>query len=161
MATLAGRATPQPPYPIDPAIEQKLDPEYANFYHNRLEGAQQIQYQPIWKSRSTAPVPGAGPMQPVGAAQDYKIQRRETAGPEIPIRVFTPEGQNPKAGWPVMLWLHGGGWVLGGIDTENVVCTNMCNKSRSVVITADYRYGYASTDRPLPLPLPTSSTTSQ
>jgi acetyl esterase/lipase len=38
-----------------------------------------------------------------------------------------------------MLYYHGGGWVLGTIDTENAVCTNMCVRSNSVVITTDYR----------------------
>jgi triacylglycerol lipase len=56
------------------------------------------------------------------------------------LRVFTPGGETPKGGWPVMLYFHGGGWVLGNINTENPVCTNLCVRGNCVVVTVDYRY---------------------
>jgi acetyl esterase/lipase len=56
------------------------------------------------------------------------------------VRVFTPEGERPSDGWPVMVYYHGGGWVLGNIETENTVCTNLCKRANCVVISVDYRY---------------------
>lgn len=38
-----------------------------------------------------------------------------------------------------MIYLHGGGWVLGNIDTENTVSTNLCGRAGYVVISVDYR----------------------
>jgi len=57
----------------------------------------------------------------------------------VVVRCFTPEGEKPAAGWPVFLYYHGGGWVLGNIDTENTVCTNICKRSNCVVVSVDYR----------------------
>lgn len=48
----------------------------------------------------------------VGSTKDYAIRRRETGGPDVMVRVFTPEGEKPEGGWPVMVYFHGGGWVL-------------------------------------------------
>jgi triacylglycerol lipase len=84
-------------------------------------------------------IPGGGPKLPVGRTEDFKIQRRETEGPDVLVRVFTPAGKEPEGGWPVMLYYHGGGWVLGNIETENTVCTNLCKRVDCVVITVDYR----------------------
>jgi acetyl esterase/lipase len=55
------------------------------------------------------------------------------------VRTFVPQGPAPASGWPVFLWYHGGGWVLGNIDSENSLCTNLCTRANSVVITTDYR----------------------
>lgn len=69
----------------------------------------------------------------------------ETEGPDILLRAFTPLGQPPETvnTWPVCFWFHGGGWVLGNIDTENVIATNLCNRARCVVIVVDYRQVFA------------------
>lgn len=57
----------------------------------------------------------------------------------MPVRVFVPPGTPPSSGWPVFLWYHGGGWVLGNIDSENSLCTNLCTRAKCVVMTTDYR----------------------
>ncbi|CZR52274.1 probable arylacetamide deacetylase [Phialocephala subalpina] len=131
---------PQPPYFLHPSIQEKLDPVYAAFYNKHIFDKQQVHLQPVAASRTSGVlIPGAGPKLPVGKVEDLKIKRRETDGPDVPIRVFTPEGERSSEGWPVMMYFHGGGWVLGNIDTENVVCTNLCNRAKCVVITVDYR----------------------
>jgi hypothetical protein len=132
---------PQPPYPIHPSIKGKLDPIYADFYNKHIFDKQQVHLQPVAASRTSGVLlPGAGPQLPVGKIEDFQIRRTQTEGPDVPIRVFTPEGEKPEDGWPVMIYYHGGGWVLGNIDTENVVCSNLCARANCVVITVDYRY---------------------
>jgi triacylglycerol lipase len=132
---------PQPPYPLHPSIEHKLDPVYKEFYNKHLVNQQQVHLQPVAASRTSGVlIPGAGPKLPVGKVEDIAIKRRETEGPDVVVRVFTPEGEKPANGWPLMVYYHGGGWVLGNIDTENVVCTNLCNRARCVVVSVDYRY---------------------
>lgn len=37
------------------------------------------------------------------------------------------------------MYFHGGGWVIGNIDTENAVCTSICARGKCVVISVDYR----------------------
>ena len=138
---------PEPPYPLHESVRDKLDPEYVAFYNKHVINLQQVHYQPIEASRSSGVlIPGAGPMIPVGKQEDITIKRQESEGPDILVRCFTPpvdsaKGETfPQNGWPVLMYYHGGGWVLGNIDTENVVCTNICARARCVVITTDYRY---------------------
>ncbi|KAL1955767.1 hypothetical protein VTO42DRAFT_8087 [Malbranchea cinnamomea] len=137
---------PEPPYPLHESVRDKLDPEYVEFYNKHIINLQQVHYQPVQASRSSGVlIPGAGPLIPVGKQEDIAIRRQESDGPDVLVRCFTPpvdpeKGQTvPENGWPVLLYFHGGGWVLGNIDTENVVCTNICARARCVVITTDYR----------------------
>lgn len=130
----------QPPYPLHESVRDLLDPEYVAFYNKHVINNQQVHLQPVAASRTSGVlIPGAGPMLEVGKTQDLSIQRRATDGPPVPIRCFTPKGDTPAGGWPVMLYFHGGGWVLGNIDTENVVCSNLCVRGNCVVVTVDYR----------------------
>ncbi|TVY75913.1 AB hydrolase superfamily protein [Lachnellula suecica] len=135
-----GSSATQPPYPLHPSIRDKLDPVYKEFYNKHLINQQQVHLRPVAESRTSGVlIPGAGPKLPVGSVEDISIPRLETKGPEVLMRAFTPEGEKPDHGWPLFVWYHGGGWVLGNIDTENVICTNLCNRSRCVVVTVDYR----------------------
>lgn len=130
----------QPPYPLHESVRDLLDPEYVAFYNKHVINNQQVHLQPVAASRTGGVlIPGAGPMLEVGKTQDLSIQRRASDGPPVPIRCFTPKGDAPAGGWPVMLYFHGGGWVLGNIDTENVVCSNLCVRGNCVVVTVDYR----------------------
>lgn len=136
---------PYPPYPLHPSVRDKLDPTYREFYEKHIYDKQQVHLQPVPASRTSGIlIPGGGDLLKVGKTQDLSVRRRESDGPDVPIRVFTPEGTRPERGWPGMVYYHGGGWVLGNIDTENVVCTNLCKRARCVVITVDYRYGTPS-----------------
>lgn len=101
-----------PPYPLHPSITPLLDPVYTTFYNQHLINKQQVHLQPISASRSSGVlIPGASPLLPVGTTEDLLVPRRESEGPDVVIRVFTPEGERPRDGWPVFIWLHGGGWV--------------------------------------------------
>lgn len=132
---------PQPPYPIHKSVQDSLDPEYVNFYNKYIINNQQVQYQPVEASRTSGTlIPGGGPLLPVGKTEDFAIKRKETTGPDVAVRCFTPGGKRPENGWPVMLYYHGGGWVLGNINTENTVCTNICNRANVVVVSVDYRF---------------------
>ncbi|EXJ83487.1 triacylglycerol lipase [Capronia coronata CBS 617.96] len=131
---------PQPPYPLHESIKDKIHPEYAKFYNEHIINAQQVHYQPVEASRVGGKlIPGGGDPLPVGKTQDIALKRQASEGPDVQIRCFTPEGDPPANGWPVMIYYHGGGWVLGNINTENTVCTNLCARANYVVITTDYR----------------------
>ncbi|ODM19964.1 hypothetical protein SI65_04950 [Aspergillus cristatus] len=131
---------PQPPYPLHDSVKNLLNPEYVAFYNQHVINLQQVHLQPVAASRTSGVlIPGGGPLLDVGKTEDITIQRRVTEGPDVQVRVFMPKGERPKGGWPVMLYFHGGGWVLGNINTENTVCTNLCARSNCVVVTVDYR----------------------
>jgi triacylglycerol lipase len=129
-----------PPYPLHHSVKNRLHPEYVAFYDKYILHAQPVYDLSIDVARISGGVPPSHskPL-PVGKTQDISIFRQETPGPNVPIRCFTPPGVPPRSGWPLVHFHHGGGWVFGDIDTENTVCTNICVRSRAVVITTDYR----------------------
>ena len=69
----------------------------------------------------------------VGTVGDHTITG--PAGP-IAIRVYTPAGQGP---WPVLLYIHGGGWVIASIDTYDASARALTNAVQAVVVSAHYR----------------------
>lgn len=57
---------------------------------------------------------------------------------EIPVRVYTPaEAVGGDA--PLLLWLHGGGWVIGDLDTADATARALANRSGAVVVSVHYR----------------------
>lgn len=72
-------------------------------------------------------------VEPVDQIRDLKIP-----GPagEIPIRVYTPKIQSPA---PALIYFHGGGWVLGDLESHDHVCRALANNASCVVLSVDYR----------------------
>lgn len=135
----------QPPYPLHPSLEPRLALDYAAFYNEHIIDKQQVHLQPVEASRTSGVlIPGAGPLYPVASAEDFSIPRTQSSGPDIRIRCFTPQGKKPEKGWPCLMYYHGGGWVLGNIDTENVIATNLSGRANCVVVNVDYRYACLS-----------------
>ncbi|MGH1355663.1 MAG: alpha/beta hydrolase [Thalassovita sp.] len=56
-----------------------------------------------------------------------------------PARIYVPDGAAPFAAQPTLLFLHGGGWVQGGLDTHDGLCGELCAKAGVRVISYDYR----------------------
>lgn len=129
-----------PPYPLDPEIEALLDPQYVEFYNKYIIDQQQVHLQPIEKSRASGTlIPGGGTKRPVAKIEDFTIKRTATEGENFKVRVFTPVGDAPSGGFPIFLYFHGGGWVLGNIDTENVHCTYWADIGKCICVSVDYR----------------------
>jgi acetyl esterase len=57
-------------------------------------------------------------------------------GGSISLRVYTPLGDGPH---PVTVFFHGGGWVIGDLDSHDPLCRDLCAGSSSVVVAVDYR----------------------
>ena len=55
---------------------------------------------------------------------------------EINIRIYTPEGEGP---FPIFVYYHGGGWVLGTLDNADPSCRLIANRTNSIVVSVDYR----------------------
>lgn len=55
---------------------------------------------------------------------------------EIKVRIYTPEGSGP---FPLFIYYHGGGWVIGDLETADPSCRMIANKTGSVVVSVDYR----------------------
>jgi acetyl esterase len=59
-----------------------------------------------------------------------------TASGDIPIRIITPLGEGP---FPVIVYFHGGGWVIGDIDVVDAPLRNLAARTSSVVVAVGYR----------------------
>jgi acetyl esterase len=58
----------------------------------------------------------------------------------IPARVYTPMTLRQTAGLaPCLIFFHGGGWVIGDLDSHDVVCRKLADAGQLVVIAVDYR----------------------
>jgi acetyl esterase len=57
----------------------------------------------------------------------------------IPLRLYRPAGSVDTARLPVLVYFHGGGWVIGDLDTHDVLCRELANGSGCAVVSVDYR----------------------
>jgi len=114
--------------PLDPQVRQLLD---------QLEAAggpaitEQTPEEARGLIRALAMLEGAP--EPVSNVQDATAQ-----GPagDIPVRVYRPEGAAPL---PLLLWYHGGGFVIGDLDTADRTARKLAVGSGALVVSIDYR----------------------
>ncbi len=57
----------------------------------------------------------------------------------IPVRLYRPKGAAAEARLPALVYYHGGGWVIGDLDSHDVLCRQLCNASGAAVVAVDYR----------------------
>lgn len=81
------------------------------------------------------------PAEPLAAVED------RTIGTGIPVRLYRPEGEGP---FPVLLYFHGGGWVVGDLDTHDHVCRSLARRAGALVMNVHYRL---APETPFPGPL--------
>lgn len=62
------------------------------------------------------------------------VDDRSVAG--VPCKVVTPDGDGP---FPTLVWIHGGGWVIGSAAESLATARNLAAKANCVVVSVDYR----------------------
>jgi acetyl esterase/lipase len=69
----------------------------------------------------------------------YKIWDHQIAGMDhdIPVRIFLPKQKETLN--KVLIFFHGGGFVIGNIDSYSATCSNMANQTGHIVVSVDYR----------------------
>ncbi len=91
-------------------------------------------------------------------ARDYYMQARLVSNPEppaleltkditvpaphgnIPARLYTPKQLRRANGLaPCLVFFHGGGWVIGNLETHDVVCRKLAHEGELLVLSVDYR----------------------
>ncbi len=70
-----------------------------------------------------------------------EVRDLNAPGPQgqIPLRLFRPAGVASPA--PTLVYFHGGGWVIGDLDTHDVLCRQLADEAGCVVVSVDYRLG--------------------
>ncbi len=117
-----------------------LDPQVRHVLELiKLRGLPQFHEQPPAASRAqyeeTAPVLAMPP------ADMARVSDRTIPGPDgnqIPLRIYSPR---PREGekLPVLVYLHGGGWVVGSLDTHDSICRALARRADCIVVSVDYR----------------------
>ncbi len=71
-----------------------------------------------------------------------RVRELQAQGPQgaVPLRLYRPVADD-TAVLPLLLYLHGGGWVIGDLDTHDVLCRELCLGSGAAVLAVDYRLG--------------------
>jgi len=116
--------------PLDPQVAAVLakirlagNPEYwqmspaqAREWHNRKAGILDI------------------PPEPVHAVEDRIVRAIEA---DVPVRIYSPRAsQSPL---PVLVWLHGGGHVVGSLQSYDALCRKLALSADCIVVSVDYR----------------------
>ena len=76
---------------------------------------------------------------PPGMAEVRELSAPGPAGP-IALRLYRPHGM-PPAPAPLLVYFHGGGWVIGDLDTHDVLCRQLAAGAACAVLAVDYRLG--------------------
>jgi acetyl esterase len=113
--------------PLDPDMKALLDQMAAA----KMPSFHQMTPQAA-REQMTRRTTGGDPV-PVARVEDRKV-----AGPhgEIPIRIYTPNGNGP---FGVLVYFHGGGWVLGNIEMTDQPCRMITKEAGCVTVSVDYR----------------------
>jgi acetyl esterase/lipase len=114
--------------PLDPRAQAILD-------QIKAEGLPPFEEMSVPQAREVAAAFKEMQSEPPPIA---RTEDRTIAGPrgDIPIRIYTPEGDAPM---PIMVYYHGGGWVIGSIDITDRPIRTLAQTTRSIVVSVEYR----------------------
>lgn len=100
---------------------------------------------PAWPGVRTLPIPALREAVRAGSTAFppltvplASVEDRTIAGPggELPIRIYAPIGPRP---FPVVVFFHGGGWVTGDLDTQDMIARGLAYGAGSIVVSVGYR----------------------
>lgn len=91
---------------------------------------------------------GAGPA--MASVEDQVVEEQNCDGQvsRIPVRIYRPDDVSELA--PVVMFFHGGGWVLGDVESHDTTCRRLAAASRAAVVSVEYR---RSPESPFPGPV--------
>lgn len=115
-----------------------LDPRLAFLLHasNRLRLDELTSHDPVKarrRTRRSLPLL-AGPRRPL-----TRVHETTFAGPGGPLRLRIYEPHKLARPAPALLYIHGGGWVIGDLDTHDSPCSRLAELGQCVVLSLEYR----------------------
>ena len=114
--------------PLDPVVKVMLDQAAAQEVPAMVDVAPEAAREMYRAVSAMSGVPA-----PVENVEDRSIPG---PGGEIPVRIYTPASTEPL---PALVHFHGGGWVIGDIETHDSICRTLANTAQCVVVSVDYR----------------------
>ncbi|NEW86461.1 MULTISPECIES: alpha/beta hydrolase [Rhodopseudomonas] len=119
----------------------KLDPDAAAVY-KAFQDAGRPAYETLSASEARAYYSAARLVSNPEPPEMASVQSITLPGPagDIPARVYTPKTLRQDDGLsPALVFFHGGGWVIGDLDTHDVVCRGIAHDGELLVVSVDYR----------------------
>ena len=115
--------------PLDPQAQTLLDQAAAS-------GLPPVYTLPVAQARARmlAAFAPSGEPEPVGRIENLTISVADDV--DIPLRIYYPDEAEVPG---ILLFLHGGGWVLNNIDTHDGICRNLTRSSGYVTVSVDFR----------------------
>ena len=116
--------------PLDPQAQEVLDQLAAlGLPANNTVSPEEARANTLARPRAEGPE--------VAKVQDRAVPSLDTGGgPDVPVRIYTPAGGGP---FPALAWYHGGGWVVGNLETADPTARHLAVETGCVVVSVDYR----------------------
>ncbi len=115
---------------LDPQAKELLD--IVNAF--RTKGFHEIGAEKARETYNSRPANLAPEWVSLFQVSDHHIQHQ---GLDVPVRIYTPsESADPL---PVLVFYHGGGMVIGNIDSYDTLCRQIANQSNCIVVSVEYR----------------------
>lgn len=118
---------------LDPAARSYVD-ALASFFPDlggRVTDADEAR-------RILAAAPATATAAAVGSVEDRDVPGPAGA-PPVPVRVYYPDPERWPGPRPTVVFCHGGGWVLCGLDSHDATVRALCRASGAVLVSVDYR----------------------
>jgi acetyl esterase len=117
------------PHPLTPAMRSVID-RMVRAGHPPLHSLPAVDAKLAYaKGCNVLEVPKA----PLARVQDLRVPARD--GAQLPARLYAPS----HAVLPVLLYLHGGGFTIGSVDTHDILCRELARLAGIAVLSVDYR----------------------
>jgi acetyl esterase len=114
--------------PLDPQAQKVVD-ALAALNLKPIKDSTPAEARESMRTRTAA----LAPFEEVAAVADHRVP---VTGGEIMVRVYRPAGVGPH---PVLVFYHGGGWVIGDLYTHDGICRSIVNAAGCAVAAVDYR----------------------
>lgn len=113
----------------------KLDPQAEKFLSvlKQMPPIHELEPKIVREMLSKSPRPLVN-LEGLSKVEDFMIPVSNNE--EINCRVYMPEGQGP---FPIFIYYHGGGWVLGDIESTDASCCLIANRTKRIVVSVNYR----------------------
>jgi acetyl esterase len=109
--------------PVHPQVQVVLD---------LLSGQPELDEIPIEEARRQLAEMGGPPGEPL-----HEVEDRSVPGPkgDIPVRIYRPRDDAPL---PVIVFVHGGGFTMGDLESHDALCRALANASGCLLVAVDY-----------------------
>jgi len=114
------------------------DPGMLQFI-NQFYAAPQVGFEAVGLDNARAMLDAFPDMVDLPAVEVGDVRDIEVTGADGPLkaRLYVPENAKPNS--PALIFYHGGGWVMGGLDSHDRPCRRICAVGDIVVLAVDYR----------------------